>query len=311
MRSKPFMPWEQAEIPLGLIGSRVDLFHAPTFYNHPLIHGRFVVTVHDLILKRFPEFLPSIARRAYYKLMTESAVRGAARIITVSEFTRRDMIEFWESSAPRLRAIPNGVSDSFKPVEDREELTRVRERYQLPERFILYVGTCKRHKNLPRLLDAYGTLPATIRRAVPLVLLAQPDPRYPEVERMIEKRRIAGDVRWHWDIPDRDLLVFYTLADFLALVSLYEGFGFPVLEAMACGTPSLAATGGSLEEVGGDAALYVSPHDVDDIRAGLLRLIEDDKLREALTAKGLQRAKQFSWARAAAEVVRVYREILQ
>jgi glycosyltransferase involved in cell wall biosynthesis len=196
-------------------------------------------------------------------------------------------------------------------VEDREELTRVRERYQLPERFILYVGTCKRHKNLPRLLDAYGTLPATIRRAVPLVLLAQPDPRYPEVERMIEKRRIAGDVRWHWDIPDRDLLVFYTLADFLALVSLYEGFGFPVLEAMACGTPSLAATGGSLEEVGGDAALYVSPHDVDDIRAGLLRLIEDDKLREALTAKGLQRAKQFSWARAAAEVVRVYREILQ
>ncbi len=304
------MPWEQVEIPLGVMG-RVDLLHAPTFYNYPLISGRLVVTVHDLILKRFPELLPGIARRAYYKVMTESAVRRATRIITVSEFTRRDMIEFWESSAPRLRAIPNGVSDDFKPVEDRQELTRVRERYRLPERFILYVGTCKRHKNLPGLLDAYGALPADVRRSRPLVLVAKPDPRYPEVERMIETRGIAGDVRWHWDISDRDLLVFYTLADFLALVSFYEGFGFPVLEAMACGTPSLAAAGGSLEEVGGDAAWYVNPHDTDDIRAGLLRLIEDGTLRGELSAKGLQRAKQFSWARAADAVARVYREILQ
>jgi len=305
------MPWEQAEIPLALAGSRIDLFHAPTFYDHPLIGGRMVVTVHDLILKRFPEYLPGIARKAYYRLMTESAVRRAARIITVSDFTRRDMIEVWESSAPRLRAIPNGVSESFQPVEDREELARVRARYQLPERFILYVGTCKRHKNLPGLLDAYGGLPPHVRAGFPLVLLARPDPRYPEVNRMIEQRNIGANVRWHWDIPDRDLLAFYSLAHFLALLSFYEGFGFPVLEAMACGTPSLTAPGGSLEEVGGDAALYANPHDTDDIRAGLLRLIEDERLRNQLSAKGLQRAKQFSWERAASEVAQVYREVLQ
>ncbi len=311
LHSPPVGITEQIEVPRVLQRHRVSLFHAPNSSTHPLAVSRFVVTVHDLTLKRFPEFLPNPVGRAYYTFMTDRAVRRAARVITVSQFTSDDVAASWPCAADKLRPVWNGVSRTFRPVHDRHALESVRGRRELPERFLLYVGTCKRHKNLPRLLAAYSQLSAERRRGNPLVLIARPDRRYPEVEEAIRRTGIAEQVLWRPGVSDDDLPAIYTMARFVIMPSLYEGFGFPVAEAMACGTPSVVSRAGSLPEIGGDACIYADPYSVEDIHRALERAVDDDSLRATLSERGIARSVRFSWERAASEVAQVYREALE
>jgi glycosyltransferase involved in cell wall biosynthesis len=310
VRSRLLGVGEQLEVPLALRREHVDLFHAPNSYTHPLLAGRFVVTVHDLTLKRFRAYLPNPIGRAYYDLMTGTAVRGAERILTVSHFTAADVASSWSEAAPRLRPVWNGVGAGFRPVRDPAAIARVRAAYGLPESFVLYIGSCKPHKNLPRLIEAYAGLPPTLRAAHPLVLVARPDPRYPEIEAAIARRGLAADVRWCPDVAEADLAALYSLAALFVMPSLHEGFGFPLAEAMACGAASLAANAASLPEIGGDACAYADPLDAGAIRDGLERLLADAGARADLSRRGLERARRFSWEDTARSVAAVYREAL-
>ena len=308
--TRPLSVGEQVEVPLALARHGVDLFHAPNSYTHPLLAGRLVVTVHDLILTRYRANLRNPAGRAYYDFMTHMAVSRAARILTVSRFTADDVASLWAGVSARLRPVWNGVSDRFRPVHDRAVLERTREACGLPGRFILYLGSCKPHKNLPRLIEAYGGLSTTERSDHPLVLVARRDPRYPEIERSIADLGLESDVLWRPGIAEEHLAALYSLAEFLIMPSLYEGFGFPLAEAMACGTAVLAARAASLPEVGGDACDYVDPLSANAIRAGLRRMIHQPAHRDELSRRGLERSRAFSWEETARQVAAVYREAL-
>jgi glycosyltransferase involved in cell wall biosynthesis len=310
VRSALLSVGEQAEVPLVLRREGIDLLHAPASFTFPVLAPRLVVTVHDFVLRRYPEFLPSVAGRAYYRLMNHLGVRGAARIAAVSEFTRGELLAFWPEAAGKTRVVLNGVAASFRPVREARDLERVRDAYELPRSFVLYVGTRKKHKNLPRLLEAYARLPESLRRESPLVAIAGPDPRYPEVDAAVARHGLTEVVRWRARVDERDLPAVYSLARLLVQPSLQEGFGLPVLEAMACGTPCLVARAGALPEVGGDACLYADPLDVADLHRGLLRLTEDGGLRAELSRRGIERARQLPWSRAAAGLAALYREAL-
>lgn len=308
--ARPFSIAEQIAVPYALRRHSIDLLHAPSSSTVPVLAPRLVVTVHDLILRRFPEFLPNPVGRAYYRVMTRAVIRLARRIITVSEFTRSDVVKSWPGVEGKTRVILNGVASRFQTVRDAEKLRDTCSRLELPENYVLYVGTRKHHKNLPRLLEAYGRLSAVQRARCPFVLVAPPDKRYPEVEGTVRRAGIGGDVHWLSNLEDKDLPALYTRARFVVLMSLYEGFGFPVVEAQACGTPALVAAAASLPEVTGEGGIYADPYDVASIHQGLARLIDDDALRDSLAHKALLNATRFRWKNAAAAVAAVYREAL-
>ncbi len=308
--ARPFSIAEQIAVPYVLRRHSIDLLHAPTPTTLPVLAPRMVVTAHDLIYKRFPEFLPDPLGRAYYNAMTWMSVVRARRIIAVSEFTRADLLAYWPQIAPRTVAILNGVSEAFGRTPTPAEVAQRRAELDLPERYLLYIGTRKRHKNLPRFIEAYGALDAVQRDRFPLVMVAPPDPRYPEVDATVRRLGIERHVLWRARVPEVALPVLYRLAHCLVLPSLYEGFGLPVVEAYACGTPAVLARAGALPEIGGNACLLVDPCEVESIRAALARLIEDAVLHSRLKEQTRQEAARFDWNNTARHVAQIYREVL-
>ena len=309
--ARPFSIAEQITVPYVLRRHSIDLLHAPTPTTLPVLAPRLVVTAHDLTYKRFPEFLPNPLGRAYYNAMTRLSVARARRIIAVSEFTRADLLAYWPQIAPRTVAILNGVSEAFVRTPSPAEIAHWRAEVALPERYLLYIGTRKRHKNLLRLIEAYGALDAAQRDRFPLIMVAPPDPRYPEVDATVRRLGIERHVLWRAGVPEAALPVLYRLAHCVVVPSIYEGFGLPVAEAYACGTPAVVARAGALPEIGGNACVLVDPCDVGSIRTALARLIEDAVLHSKLKERTRQEAARFDWNKSARHVAQVYREALQ
>jgi len=310
LRSAPMSIGEQFEVPWLLWRNRIGLLHAPAAQTWPLLAPRVVATVHDLTLRHFPEFLPSRLGRFYYTLMVGSAVRRTRRLIAVSGFTGDDIVRCWPQAAGRVRVVLNGASGGFAPVADAAVRDRVRRELALPPNYLLFVGTWKRHKNLPTLLEAYARLDSAQRARYPLVAVAQADPRYPEVPEAVRRLGLERDVHWRSGVSDDAMPALYSMARALVLPSLYEGFGLPVAEAFACGTPAVLADASALPEVGADACLTFPPWDAAALAGALERIIEDDELHAALCARAVARARAFDWPAAAQQVLGIYREAL-
>ncbi len=310
VRSRPMGLAEQVELPWLLRRHRIDLLHAATAQTFAVAAPKLVLTVHDLTLLHFPEFLPSLAARLYFRLMSAVAARRPRRLVAVSAFTGGDVAQSWPRAAARVVVVRNGVSASFAPVTDPAALQRVRQAMALPPRFVLYIGTWKRHKNLPRLLTAYAALPAAQRARCPLVVVAPTDPRYPEVSAAAQQGGIADEVCWRSGVDEAMLPALYSAARCVVLPSLYEGFGYPVAEAMACGTPAVVSTAAALPEVGGDACLRFAPEDVAALTDCLARLIDDDALHADLVRRCLRRAPQFDNREVGRRMAEVYREVM-
>jgi glycosyltransferase involved in cell wall biosynthesis len=298
--------WEQAVLPFHLRRLGIELLHSP-HHHTPLAPGgpKRVVTVHDvtfLILRdRYPQ-----ARRLYMEGVTRAAVRLAGAIITPSNAVRRDVIERLGVRDERVVAIPEAPAPHFAPVTDAARLAAAREKYGLPERYVLSVGSREPGKNRPALLRAFARLP---KRGLALAIAGQPAWRYEDEQRLVERLGLGERVRFLGYVPDADLPALYSGAEAFAFPSLYEGFGLPVLEAMACGTPVVTSDGSALAEVAGDAALLVDPRDTDALARALERLLADEALRAELRARGLERAGDFSWERAARETLAVYHAV--
>jgi glycosyltransferase involved in cell wall biosynthesis len=240
------------------------------------------------------------------------ATRKARRILTVSQASKRDILHFFDVPEARITVVPNGIDSRFLQQPDQEHVERVRQRYQLDHPFVLYVGNIKPHKNIDRLIDAFSR--AHHRRDVEdlrLIIIGDEPSKYPRLRQTVHRHRLDKQVRFFGFQPIETLSVFYRLARVFVFPSLYEGFGLPPLEAMACGTPVVTSSVSSLPEVTGGAALLVDPADPDAIADGLVRAATDEALRADLIARGLARARDFSWADSVRRIHGVYMEVLE
>ncbi len=303
---------EHVSIPLRLRRLGVDLLHAPHYVLPLFTPCRSVVTVHDCIHLRFPEYLPNRLAVHYARGMMGRAIRRSARVFTVSEASRRDLLHFFPETAPEhVLVVPNAIDPALLQDPGEEERERVRERYQIRGRFVLYAGNIKPHKNLERLVRAF----ARLRRRpgledVKLLFIGQEISHYGTLRRAVEEAGVRHDVRFFGFVPDATLAALYRLATVFAFPSLYEGFGLPPLEAMACGTPVVTSRLSSLPEVVGDAALLVDPYSEEDIAAGLERVLTEPELRSRLAQAGLERVGAFSWERSVRAIHDVYLQVL-
>jgi glycosyltransferase involved in cell wall biosynthesis len=300
--------WHRLRIPLHvewLIG-QVDLFHGPDFVLPPLdSRTRALVTVHDLSFVHFPHcFEPALL-----KYLNTAVPRAAARadwVLADSESTRRDAIEFLGVPEQQTSVLYPGVELRFRPIEDSASLDAVRAKYGLSERFILSVGTVQPRKNYVRLVEAFNRLAV---KDVHLVIAGGRGWLYQDLLDRIEQLGIQDRVCLTGYVDDADLPALYNLAEVVAQPSLYEGFGIPIVEAMACGVPVVAANNSSLPEAAGDAGVLVDALDVEALADALSRALTDSQQRETMIERGLAQARRFTWQRAAQTLHATYQQI--
>ena len=303
---------EHITIPVKLHKLGAQLLHSPHYVLPLLCRTRSIVTIHDCIHLLFPQYLPNRMAYHYARVMMGSAIRRSDLVLTVSEASRRDILRFYPKADPdRLQVVPNAIDDVILEDPGEEEMERVQERYQIRGRFVLYAGNIKPHKNLERLIAAFGALKQRPgHEDVKLLIIGDEINRYGSLRRSVEAAGVRQDVRFFGFVPSRTLAALYRLASVFAFPSLYEGFGLPPLEAMACGTPVVTSRMSSLPEVVGDAALLVDPYSVEDIAHGLERVLGDEGLRGELSTRGRARVKQFSWDRSVQAIHSGYMKVL-
>jgi len=302
---------EQIRIPFALRREGVTLFHAPHYVLPPLVTCRSVVTIHDCIHLMFPQYLPSRLALAYARTSIALASRRATRVLTVSESSKRDILRFVDVPADKIDVIYNAYDARFGVEPCEEDVIRVRERYQLHDEFVLYAGNVKPHKNLERLIEAFDLVRKRGLDHLKLVLIGDEISKYAALRRAVHSHQLHKYVRFLGYLPEETLAVMYRLAGVFVFPSLYEGFGLPPLEAMASGTPVVTSNVSSLPEVTGDAAVLVDPYRPEAIADGIERVLGDETLRRDLRAKGLARARQFSWEASVTRVREIYGEVAQ
>ncbi len=264
-----------------------------------------VLTIHDMSLFLHAGLHP-LKSLIVARPIIPIAARRAAAIITVSQSSQRDIVHGLGIPRDRVHVIHEAAAPQYRVIEDRAELDRVRAQYHLHQPFVLYVGTIEPRKNLLRLVHAFAQ---ARQKSMQFVLVGQLGWKYHSLLKLIAGLQLGDAIRLIGYVPDADLPALYNLASIFAFPSIYEGFGLPIVEAMACGAPVLTSNRSSLKEIGDGAALLVDPFSVDAMADGLARLIADACWREEVRAKGLERAAQFSWTRAAEETVRVYEHV--
>jgi glycosyltransferase involved in cell wall biosynthesis len=240
-----------------------------------------------------------------------SATRQADRILTVSEASKHDILKFFNVAPEKVSVIYNAIDERFLQPPDEAQMDRVRQRYQLDHPFVLYVGNIKPHKNVTRLIEAFGQARTDGLGDLKLLVIGDDLSRYPALRQTVHRHKLDKHVRFLGFQPHEMLSSFYRLARVFVFPSLYEGFGLPPLEAMACGTPVVTSNVSSMPEVAGEAAVLVDPYDVRSIADGIRRAATDEPLRQALIERGLARARTFSWADSVERIHRTYLEVLQ
>ncbi|MFQ5813782.1 MAG: glycosyltransferase family 4 protein, partial [Anaerolineae bacterium] len=301
--------WEQVVQPFALQKERVDLLHALAFVTPLLSPCPSVVTIHDLSFLLYPESFKR-SKRFYLSLFTRLSARQARCIIAVSKSTKRDVVRLLGVSPDKVEVVYSGVDDVFHPLAE-DQVAAFRSKRGLPERFILFVGTIEPRKNVTRLIEAFAALRPCDLANLKLVIGGAKGWFYHNVFARVEELGLEGDVVFPGYIPVSELPLWYNAAELFVYPSLYEGFGLPLLEAMACGTPVVAANTSSLPEVVGEVGLTVDPLDVEGLAEAMRRALGDEVLRQEMRDRGLQRAKGFSWTKTAQETVQVYRRAME
>ena len=293
---------------LRLRGQMGAVYHAPDFFVPPF-PGPTVATVHDLSHHIYPQFHPP-ARIDYMRRALPASLRRTSHVITVSESARHDLVQHLGYPASRITAIALGASPAFRP-HSAQELALLLPRLGLqPQGYSLYVGTIEPRKNLDRLLTAYETLPPALRQQHPLVMAGGAGWRCEKTFERMQRAASAGWLHYLRYLPQADLPALYAGARLFVYPSMYEGFGLPVLEAMASGTPVITSNVSSLPEVVGSAAMQANPVDTDAWTSALALALQDGAWRQQARSAGLARAAQFSWQQCIQQTVQVYTRLL-
>ncbi len=301
------MFWEQLCQPFCARG--LHLLHAPVYVSPLLGPCPTVVTIHDLSFIKLPQAFRA-SNRSYLKLFTRLSVRRAAKIIVVSENTRRDAALLLGIPLERIVVIPNGVDETFCPIQDQSRIAAFRRRRSIPDRIILFVGTIEPRKNVGTLIRAYAQLKEKGIIEHKLVIGGNKGWMYEPTFALVEELELSEEVIFPGFLSPEELPLWYNAAELFAYPSLYEGFGLPPLEAMACGTPVITSNVSALPEVVGKAGIMVGPHDVEAWAEAIEQVLLDAELRESLSNAGLKRAARFSWHKTAEMTVDLYRSTI-
>lgn len=301
--------WEQTALPRAVRRHQLDLLHGPVNVLPVAARCAMVVTIHDLAFLRLPDVVPA-ARRHYLAAMTKMAVRRASRIVTVSEHAKADIVELLGVPPDRVIVTPLGVDARFRPAPEQTK-TAFFAHHGLQRPYILTVGTLEPRKNLPALLRAFGQIASQTDHDLVLVgpdgwLNTEIDRTFSDLPAPVRER-----VRFVGFVADEDMPAWYSAASLMVYPSLYEGFGLPVLESMACGTPVVTSNRSSLPEVAAGAALTGDPTDLDWLGAAIIRILSDATLAANLARAGQERAHSFTWERTARLTANAYREALE
>jgi glycosyltransferase involved in cell wall biosynthesis len=292
--------WHRARVPLpaDLLAGGADVFYSPDFALPPLLRARSVVTVHDLSFRTHPEtHYPPL--RAYLERVVPRSVRRADRVLADSEQTKRDLVAYLSVPADKIEVVLSAAAPSFRRVDDPAVVAAVKQRRGIDRPYVVGpVGTIQPRKNLPVLFEALRAL----GRDVQLVQVGRPGWLYEPIFEALERSGVQDRVRFLDGVDDAELSALYSGAVALVFPSLYEGFGLPCLEAMACGCPVISSNAGSLPEVVGDAAIVVDPMDAAGIARGVARLADDAAFRAGLVRRGYAQAARFSWDRSGAQL---------
>ncbi len=293
---------------------KIDLFFFPAVYSYFPVFNRtkIIVTLHDVIADHHPELIfPSKKSQLFWQLKQNIAIRQAHLILTVSEHSKEQIIEYFRLPESRLRVITEAARAVFTvlPHDEQWNKTLCRHNLKSNEKFLLYVGGISPHKNLNTLIDAFGRLDG-----IKLVLVGdyKDDPffsAYPALKKQVEELGLPDKVIFAGYVEDTDLAYLYNAATLVVLPSLEEGFGLPAVEAMACGTPVAASNRGSLPEVLGDAGIFFEPNDVENMAAVIEQILSDDARREKMSRIGLNRSEQFMWKKAAQDLLLIFNEL--
>src|SRR5688572_20744872 len=301
---------EQISIPLAVRREKLDLLHAPHYVLPALTTSRSVVTIHDCIHLMFPEYLKRRLGSAFARASLYTAAHKSDRVFTVSEQSKRDILNFFKVPPEKIVVTPNAIDDRFSLPPSEEHVRQTRERYQLSHSYLLYVGNIKPHKNLERLIEAFHLVRSQGRSELELLIIGDEISKLQSLRRAVHRHDIHRYVRFLGFVPDETLAVLYRLASVFVFPSLYEGFGLPPLEAMASGTPVITSNVSSLPEVVGDGAILVDPYSAEAIADGIMTVLRSTHMRTELQERGLKRVKEYSWARSVQQVRDIYGEVL-
>jgi glycosyltransferase involved in cell wall biosynthesis len=322
MRERPALRYRRSHLPTGSAPGRIlwEQIVAPVVTRHDHLDVLFcpvnvvplagivpsVVTVHDLAFLAHPEaFHPS--KRRYLTLMTRLSVQRARRVIAVSAHTKDDLVRHFHVAPGKVTVIPNAMDHRFRPATNPDTLAQFTRDHHLPERFILFIGTLEPRKNLRRLIEAFARIART-DGDVALVIVGASGWMTSDLAPLVQRLTLTDRIIFTGYVPDDELPRWYQSATLFCYASLYEGFGLPVLEAMACGTPVVTSNTSSLPELTGDAASLVDPTDVAALTDALYALLTDAPRRAEMRHAGLERARDYSWERTAAATYAVIAE---
>jgi len=287
----------------------LDLYHGMNFRLRTAGRCGAIVTIHDVWLDRNPHLSPKLFGQRRSFVRTKRMTEHARKVITVSEHSAQDIVEVYGIPREKIVVIHNGVSCDFRPVGDSVAFADLRKRLLIPtERFILFAGGADPRKNHQTLVRAYSRC-APLLSSHSLIMMGDATHRFGDIRETARTFDVENRTVCTGPLSLETLCLLYSNADLFVFPSLYEGFGMPVLEAMACGTPVITSRTTSLPEVAGDAAVLVNPEDVDELAEAMMRVLDDEILQSQLRSRGLERAKQFTWQRAARQTLAVYREV--
>jgi len=301
--------WTNFVIPKYLKENKIDLYHSP-FFTLPLTKPcKMVVTIHDVIFNVNSSWFP-LKNLLSFKLFTNIAVKMADKIITDSEASKHDLIKYYSINSNLIKVIPLAASSDFIPLGDRSVIDKTLTLFNIKKPFILYIGTLGNRKNIDRLILAFERLKLKSKIPHDLVLVGSPGYKGDKVLKMISKSKVSENIVHINSVDLHKMVCLYNAADIFVYPSLYEGFGLPVLEAFSCGTPVATSNTSSLKEISENAAILFNPEDINDIALQIEKVLSDKSLADSLIQKGLNRAKEFSWQKAAIETIQVYKEVL-
>lgn len=305
--------WDQLCWYARLRRERIDLFHSPV-YGVPLVCPcQRVLTIHDLTPLIFPEAVPKFRHKAVFRFNFFTGTY-AAHVITPSYSSKHDIMRYLHILEEKITVIPEGVGEQYKVVHETHVLEAIRDRYHIPGRFLLYVGGFDRNKNLPTLLQAFRMLlenQPEFKGMLFLVFAGALTPAADTLKALSQQWDLDTSMIFTGFVPEEDLIMLYNAAEVFVFPSLYEGFGLPPLEAMACGTPVVCSNAASLPEVVGDAAIQVSADSPAEFASAIAHVLTNPQVQEYMRRKGLERAKGFSWNNTACKTLQVYAEVLQ
>ena len=299
--------WEQLALPMQLRRERIDVFHSPVNVLPERVPCAAVVTVLDLAFERYPEYFRP-ARRRYQHTFTQRSAHAATLVVTVSESTKRDLVERYAVSDERVRVIPPAIDADFQPVDDPRRLADFRVKHGLPERYLLFLGTLEPRKNLLTLVEAYAYLRQELPDAPQLILAGGKGWYYQAVLERIQALHLEQHITLAGYIAREDQPLWYAGAELFVYPSVYEGFGLPIAEALACGTPTVTSNVSSMPEAGGPVAIQVAPDDYRGLAHAMRGILLDTSVRQRTRIEGPRWTSRFSVARMAAAYAEVYRE---